>query len=559
MLSSNLLAMRMLRVKSSVKNSSFMFVRFFAAHQPSRLNPKTKFKTVREIPNLIKKHACFVDPFPNKGSASVIWGYDEKTDGHNVPITRIPISRETGRKYETLPWNEIDVWDNAEEKDKNAWKEKLFGKIVFHEKDSNGKRTWTGYELYFTPSLSIWQLVHRRRKDGKLSNVYGSEDDYYHSQYVGGNHHYECYGTTDERLKRLTFGDRCIMPAIGINSNSAIDPLKKEYGGLTPLKVQTNYGCRNSHYSAPWPIHNYQGATCGSGELSYVVKPPTWDQTTQTLTSVTQPLPWTYYPGINNESSQRFRNDYKLPGYHDTNLKKHVADQIETALGNVQLTSRIRILADGTIQLTYIYTPIYIPGKHNTADWFNCSNRPSVNYSSWAIFDYAKKGCMRLFDKDNKKEYKFWKEGDFDFVRFTNGKLSHASELNRADFCTLNAAPYLMYFIDEHSDESTEHCKKQLECRHEEMGMAYVMGSNEFSITLGPAKERNPRILTKFDLFSQELKSTEQLKTTDSVVIQQFLLFGSKKNLNGRIPSIIDKSKAIVECSDPGDVASISI
>ena len=195
------------------------------------------------------------------------------------------------------------------------------------------------YDLFFSPTLAIWQL---RRYE---------LDDVTYGQYVGGFHYDNCQDGF------VTATDRVFMPAFGLHPQYMHDANDLSWNINTA--VRTNYGCQNSHYSNPWPIDNYQGAGSGNGDLPPIVSGPDWTPATQTLHSVSLPLPWVYYPGVLDPFSAEFLNDFNNYSPPLSSARRaFIQSQVSDALANVRLENQIRILPDGTIMLTHIWTDL---------------------------------------------------------------------------------------------------------------------------------------------------------------------------------------------------------
>jgi len=173
--------------------------------------------------------------------------------------------------------------------------------------------------------------------------------------------------------------DRVLMPAIGLHPQYGTE------GASVNTMVRTNYGCMNNHFSNPFPIDNFAGSGSGTGVQPEMVMGPTWTQTTQTLFSATISMPWIYYEGILDPASPRFLGDFTS---YDWPTRLMIQGQMANALQNVRLENQIRILPDGTIMLTHI--------------WTDLKGRPWVEHATdgyWLAPDSMPAGRVFYFDK----------------------------------------------------------------------------------------------------------------------------------------------------------------
>lgn len=137
------------------------------------------------------------------------------------------------------------------------------------------------FDLYVSPAGAIWKII-RYESNGT-------------SQYVGGFNYDECGDGA------VTATDRVIMPTIGLHPNSG------KVGDSPNMMVKTNYGCKNSHFSNPWPLDNYQGAGSGRGILPDILEGPVWDNSTGSLYVKTLPKPWVHYNGILDKNTKSLK------------------------------------------------------------------------------------------------------------------------------------------------------------------------------------------------------------------------------------------------------------
>jgi len=198
------------------------------------------------------------------------------------------------------------------------------------------------------------------------------------------------------------------MPAIGTMAGT-------ECGSPVTL-VRTNNGCMNNNFSIPFPVDNYQGAGSATGTLPTIVIVPTWTQTTQSLFSASRPKPWIYYDGALDPDSPRFLQDYVYcPD------RAFIQSQMADALDNVQLENQIRILPDGTIMMTHI--------------WTDQKGRPWISTARdgfWLAPDSAPNGRVFYFDP-TRREY---------VEPFANGQ-------NRDGMFLTMGSGWVGYFIDQ--------------------------------------------------------------------------------------------------------------
>jgi hypothetical protein len=187
------------------------------------------------------------------------------------------------------------------------------------------------YDLYFSPSLTIWKL-HR------IENASQS------AQYVGGFHYSECAGG------QVTAMDRVIMPAVGLNMNYS------QEGAAPNLTARTNYGCVGQNRSLPFPADNFAGSGSGRGLLPEQITDPAWNAATQTLFARVRLKPWIFYEGILDSGSPEFMGDF--PGQYDMQTSLLIQSEIAAAVHNVEMEIQLRVYPDGTLMLSNIFTDL---------------------------------------------------------------------------------------------------------------------------------------------------------------------------------------------------------
>ena len=220
------------------------------------------------------------------------------------------------------------------------------------------------YDLFFSPSLAIWKLWRYE------------PDHTEHAQYVGGFHADNCLDGN------VTATDRVIMPAISTHAGvEAGQP-----GGDVITLVRSNLGCMNDNYSVPYPIDNYQAAGSSVGVLPQITNGPVWTQATQTLYAESLSVPWLYYDGVLDPTSPRFLGDFAS---YDASTRAMIQNQMSNALENVRLEYQIRILPDGTVMLTHIWTDLKaLPWISSSTDGY------------WLAPDSAPDGRVFYYDRN---------------------------------------------------------------------------------------------------------------------------------------------------------------
>ena len=254
----------------------------------------------------------------------------------------------------------------------------MYGVIRYRD-DLEGFRD---YDLFFSPTLAIWKL---RRYE---------LDDTTFAQYVGGFHYSNCgpdfwsgYRTSYPLDQGFTAMDRVFTPGMGLHPQFANDV--EDLNTTENIQVRTNYGCQNNNNSSPVPIEGGSATGSGDGDLPRIVLGPTWTSGTQTLFTVSIPIPWVFYEGVLDPVSPRFIgdfNDYAPPLTQDR--RAFIQSQIAAALENVRLENQIRILPDGTIMLTHMWTDLqarpWVPFASDSY-WLAPDSSPNGRVVYWDI------------------------------------------------------------------------------------------------------------------------------------------------------------------------------